>query len=306
MGLIPAAGEGKRMRPLSLYRPKFLLPIMDRPLVSFSINDMLKGGVNQQMICVKDDWALFWTRKLICAENEWLEINKNATLSIDSLIYSIQLHINADFLAVYLPDIYLHKKGENTLHGMVETMANSDADMVVGVTRAPPSTFKEHLRVNVEADGRITDIGMVWHDEPNFQRTGRFLIKVRSAKKLLTGLGGLNGGERVLLKLTSLMIKKGFRVQAYLMESITNINTPLDLLKVNLQELRNRKLKFYIGSANIVNSTIINSVVCSGAKIESSLLESSLVLSDSTLTGRKVSQAIIFGDNMHFDCSKLT
>jgi len=50
--IIPAAGIGKRMRPLTLTRPKVLLPLAGRPIIGHLINDLVRIGVTEITVVV--------------------------------------------------------------------------------------------------------------------------------------------------------------------------------------------------------------------------------------------------------------
>ncbi|MEM2925135.1 MAG: sugar phosphate nucleotidyltransferase [Methanocellales archaeon] len=50
--LILAAGEGKRMRPLTLSRPKAMLPVMGKPVLELVLKNAVKAGVKDFIIVV--------------------------------------------------------------------------------------------------------------------------------------------------------------------------------------------------------------------------------------------------------------
>jgi NDP-sugar pyrophosphorylase family protein len=50
--VILAAGEGKRVRPLTRSRPKALLPVANRPIIEYIIEALLKNGVRDIFVVV--------------------------------------------------------------------------------------------------------------------------------------------------------------------------------------------------------------------------------------------------------------
>ncbi|MEM0342534.1 MAG: sugar phosphate nucleotidyltransferase, partial [Desulfurococcus sp.] len=40
-GLILAAGEGSRLRPFTFSRPKHLIPILGKPMIQYSLEDLV-------------------------------------------------------------------------------------------------------------------------------------------------------------------------------------------------------------------------------------------------------------------------
>lgn len=51
-GLIPCAGQGTRLRPLSLAVPKELLPLGLKPAIHFSVLDITHGGINHIVLVI--------------------------------------------------------------------------------------------------------------------------------------------------------------------------------------------------------------------------------------------------------------
>ena len=50
--VILAAGEGKRVRPLTRSRPKALLPVANRPIIGYVIEALLKNGIRDIVVVV--------------------------------------------------------------------------------------------------------------------------------------------------------------------------------------------------------------------------------------------------------------
>jgi len=44
-GLVLAAGEGSRLRPFTFSRPKHLIPLLDKPMICYAVEDLVKAGV---------------------------------------------------------------------------------------------------------------------------------------------------------------------------------------------------------------------------------------------------------------------
>src|ERR1700737_5015382 len=49
-GVILAGGTGSRLHPLTRITNKHLLPIYDRPMISYAIEALVKGGVSEMML----------------------------------------------------------------------------------------------------------------------------------------------------------------------------------------------------------------------------------------------------------------
>ena len=49
-GVILAGGTGSRLHPLTQITNKHLLPIYDRPMITYAIEALVKAGVNELML----------------------------------------------------------------------------------------------------------------------------------------------------------------------------------------------------------------------------------------------------------------
>lgn len=51
-GIVPAAGEGTRLRPLTAERPKVLVPVNGRPLIEYSFDRLLSVGADRLVVVI--------------------------------------------------------------------------------------------------------------------------------------------------------------------------------------------------------------------------------------------------------------
>ena len=51
--VILAAGEGKRVRPLTRSRPKAMIPVANRPIIEYVIEALLKNGIREIIVVVR-------------------------------------------------------------------------------------------------------------------------------------------------------------------------------------------------------------------------------------------------------------
>jgi NDP-sugar pyrophosphorylase family protein len=50
--VVLAAGEGKRMRPLTAHRPKVMLPIGNRPMLAHLVDAVVAAGITELIMVV--------------------------------------------------------------------------------------------------------------------------------------------------------------------------------------------------------------------------------------------------------------
>src|SRR5438270_2257067 len=154
-GVIPAAGLGTRFLPASKAVPKVLLPIVDRPVIQYAVEEMARAGITQICIvlshgqgAIADHFAPAPELEAVLEKSgktELLEeVRRTETLAD---IFYVQQHrplglghavlCAADFIddepfAVLLPDELFDPK-DNFLAEMVETFETKGASVVAGL-----------------------------------------------------------------------------------------------------------------------------------------------------------------------------
>ncbi len=79
-GVILAGGTGSRLHPLTLITNKHLLPLYDRPMISYAIEALIKAGVSEMMLVTGGTHA-----------GEFLRLLGNGhEFGIDRLFYAYQ------------------------------------------------------------------------------------------------------------------------------------------------------------------------------------------------------------------------
>src|SRR5437867_10778798 len=79
-GVILAGGTGSRLHPLTRITNKHLLPIYDRPMVTYSIDALVRGGISEAMLVTGGTHAGEFLR-LLGNGHEW---------GLDRLLYAYQ------------------------------------------------------------------------------------------------------------------------------------------------------------------------------------------------------------------------
>jgi UTP--glucose-1-phosphate uridylyltransferase len=154
-GVIPAAGLGTRFLPASKAVPKVLLPIVDRPVIQYAVEEMARAGITQICIvlshgqgAISDHFAPAPELEAVlekAGKTELLEeVRRTETLAD---IFYVQQHrplglghavlCAADFIddepfAVLLPDELFDPK-DNFLGDMVETYEAQGVSVVAGL-----------------------------------------------------------------------------------------------------------------------------------------------------------------------------
>jgi glucose-1-phosphate thymidylyltransferase len=198
-GVILAGGSGTRLHPLTRITNKHLLPIYDRPMVTYAIEALVGAGVTELMLVTGGTHAGEFFR-LLGNGHEW---------GIDRLFYAYQekpggiaealglteRYVERDQVVVMLADNVL----ESSLRGPVENFRAQEHGARILLAREDDPEHLRHLGVpELDGDGRVTRIvekpeqppsefavtGIYFYDEtvwdvlPTLQPSGRGELEI--------------------------------------------------------------------------------------------------------------------------------
>jgi glucose-1-phosphate thymidylyltransferase len=198
-GVILAGGSGTRLHPLTRITNKHLLPIYDRPMVTYAIEALVGAGVTELMLVTGGTHAGEFFR-LLGNGHEW---------GIDRLFYAYQekpggiaealglteRYVERDRVVVMLADNVL----ESSLRGPVENFRAQEHGARILLAREDDPEHLRHLGVpDLDGDARVTRIvekpeeppsafavtGIYFYDEtvwdvlPTLQPSGRGELEI--------------------------------------------------------------------------------------------------------------------------------
>ena len=158
-GVILAGGIGSRLHPLTRITNKHLLPIYDRPMVTYAIEALVGAGVTELMLVTGGTHAGEFFR-LLGNGHEW---------GIDRLFYAYQekpggiaealglteRYVERDQVVVMLADNVL----ESSLRGPVDNFRAQEHGARILLAREDDPEHLQHLGVpELDGDGRVTRI----------------------------------------------------------------------------------------------------------------------------------------------------
>ncbi|HSH60867.1 MAG TPA: sugar phosphate nucleotidyltransferase [Acidimicrobiales bacterium] len=175
-GVILAGGSGSRLYPLTRITNKHLLPIYDRPMVSYAIEALVNAGITELMVVTGGTHA-----------GEFLRLLGNGhEYGIARLFYAYQERpggiaealglaqrfVDDDRVLVILADNVL----ERSIHASVANFVHQDEGARVLLSRVEDASHLRHLGVpELDAEGRITSIVEKPEDPPStFAVTGLY------------------------------------------------------------------------------------------------------------------------------------
>ncbi len=198
-GVILAGGSGTRLHPLTTITNKHLLPIYDRPMVTYAIEAIVKAGIDELMLVTGGTHAGEFFRLL----------GNGHQYGIDKLFYGYQEQpggiaealglaerfVDGDPCVVMLADNVFEK----TIRPVVETFRGQHFGARLVLARESDADHLRHLGVpELDADGRIVRIvekpaeppseyavtgvyfydGAVWEVLPTLEPSGRGELEI--------------------------------------------------------------------------------------------------------------------------------
>ena len=158
-GVILAGGTGTRLHPLTRITNKHLLPIYDRPMVTYAIEALVSAGVSEIMMVTGGTHAGEFLR-LLGSGNEW---------GIDRLSYAYQERaggiaealalaerfVDGDPVVVMLADNIV----ERSIRPAVENFRRQARGARIVLSRVADPAHLSHLGVpELDTEGRVTHI----------------------------------------------------------------------------------------------------------------------------------------------------
>jgi glucose-1-phosphate thymidylyltransferase len=158
-GVILAGGKGTRLHPLTRITNKHLLPIYDRPMVTYAIEALVGAGITDVMLVTGGTHAGEFFRLL----------GDGHAFGVDRLFYAYQEEeggiaealglaerfVGDDRVLVMLADNIF----ERSLRGAVENFERQERGGRIVLARLPDPEHLRHLGVpELDGDGRVTRI----------------------------------------------------------------------------------------------------------------------------------------------------
>ena len=215
--VILAAGEGKRIRPMTRSRPKAMIPVANRPIIAYVIDALVKNGIRDIIVVVgyrKEQVIRYLNQLDIPVE----VVVQDKQIGTAQALKCAETHLKGDFIV--LP-------GDNYIdaHSIARIKAVKNAVLVK--EHPNPSNFG----VVTLHEGFITNIV----EKP--QHAASFMVS--------TGIYSLTKDffrfvrENDITDAVSLMLKSGEKLQGVPADDWQDAIYPWDLLKLNARLLKN-------------------------------------------------------------------
>jgi dTDP-glucose pyrophosphorylase len=157
VGVILAAGRGTRIKPLNLSYPKPLLPVCNKPIMQYQVEEMRAIGVTDLVVVVghlKDEiTSYFGDGSRLGVKIRYVE--QKQMLGIAHAVAQLESVIDSPFI-LFLGDIFSVQKD---LPGMAEMFWARKAGAVLAVKHEPnPEFIRRNFAVILHASGTVTRV----------------------------------------------------------------------------------------------------------------------------------------------------
>jgi glucose-1-phosphate thymidylyltransferase len=230
--VVPAAGRGTRLGPLTDDRPKGLVEVGGKPLLAHAFETLIASDVSKVVVIVG-----YRAGQIIDHFGDSFQglaityVHQRERLGLGHAVLQAAPHVDGPFVVL---------NGDNVLagdlRGAIERMGEAGVDAVLAVEQVDPETARETGVVSVadEVDGgRVIDI-VEKHTEPpsTLATTGCYVLpkEVFAALELCRPS---DRGEYELPDAIGVLVRAGARVEAVeLGRERVNVNTPEDRERV--------------------------------------------------------------------------
>lgn len=282
IGVILAAGKGSRIEPLSIYRPKPLLPVCNKPILQYQLEAMRRIGIRDAIIVVGHLKEGIVSR---FGDGAWLDMNityveQKEKLGIAHAVGQLEPLVNHPFL-LFLGDIFLLAP---RLDELVEMFWERRAGAVLAVKHeAEPEKISRNFAVVLHPSGAVARV----IEKPRFPTSdlkgcGVYAFNLSIFDAIRRTPRTAQRDEYELTNSIQILIEDGYPVYAAdVVDLDINVTVAQDLLECNLVQLRSMGVDSVIGQGVTLPSgaTVHHSILGDGVLVKHPIrIEESLIL----------------------------
>jgi len=306
-GVILAAGKGSRIQPLNLYLPKPLLPVCNKPIMQYQLEDMRGIGVEDVIIVAghlkEEIISYFGDGSALGLRIRYVE--QGQTLGIAHAVAQLENEVQRPFI-LFLGDIFLVPRDLQTMERM---FWERRAGAVLAVKREEnPEYVRRNFAVVLHASGTVTRV----IEKPRYVSTdlkgcGVYIFDLAIFDAIRRTPRTAQRDEYEITNSIQILIDDGFPVYpAEVIDWDMNITFASDLLECNRNQLRRLGKPYLLGDNTHVHAgaTVQDSVLGSGVTIEQPIrIANSLVFSGVRVSSDQDLEHMLLTPNVAVDCA---
>lgn len=179
--VFPAAGIGSRFLPITKTAPKEMLPLVDRPIIQYVVEEAVAAGIEQIIIVTNyakraiEDYfdcnfeletrleqkekhdALKLVRSIVPDNVDVVYVRQPQPLGLGDAVWRTRAVVGDEPFAVLLADDIIRCERDNCLQQMLSTFEQTQST-VLGVEQVPAAQTHQYGIVETDSESRILDI----------------------------------------------------------------------------------------------------------------------------------------------------
>ena len=308
-GVILAAGRGTRINPLNLLMPKPLLPVCNKPVVQYHLEEMKRIGVTRVIVVVghlKDDIMTFLgDGSRLGLQVSYVE--QKQALGIAHAVSQLEPVIDSPFI-LFLGDIFMVPRD---LQSMAAMFWARQAGAVLAVKReTDPEYIRRNFAVLMHPSGAVTRV----IEKPRYlsndlKGCGLYIFDLAIFDAIRRTPRTALRDEYEITNSIQILIDDGYPVYpAEVVEWDMNLTLACDLLECNCQELNRRGLENLIGENVMLpaGTVVENSVIGDGVVLRHPVaVRNSLILPRTLVEKQQDIDGLLLGPDTELRCDVL-
>ncbi len=308
-GVILAGGKGSRMYPLGTEYPKCILPICNRPLIEYQIEQMKKLNIKDIVIVIGYQGFKI-VQQLGNGEKLGVTIryvDQEEALGIAHAVGKLEQHIRNPFF-LFLGDIFFIT---TQLQEIVEKFYQNSYNAVLATKIEPDTSAIMRNFAIIEDDSGLVKrvIEKPRHTVNKIKGCGLYLFDLHIFDAIRRTPRTAMRDEYEITDAIQILIDDGCSVkQLPVIDNDLNLTFPDDLLKINLEILRQRGDNSIIHEEASIPSTVSikSSVIAKGVELSGNgMVENSIIFPNSTLKVNGRIKNTIITPKHHIYCHNL-
>lgn len=276
--IIPCAGRGKRLRPLTFTNSKPLIPIANRPLVHYAIESIKKVGIEEIGIIVGDN-----TRDLEDVLHDGREMGVRITYihQEEPLGIAHTIKVSRDFLG---EDPFIMFLGDNLLQEGLDPVVRQFVERKANAVLLLSKTDKPHLYgVAVVVDNNVVRLIEKPNDAPSYLATVGVYIFDKTIHSVIENLKPSARGEYEITDAIQGLVDKKARVEHHVIDGWwIDAGNPDDMIEANRLVLQSIK-SINEGRTDAESEIGGNVVIGKGSKIERSTIRGPVIIGENCI-----------------------
>lgn len=307
LGVILAAGKGSRIQPLNLYLPKPLLPVCNKPIIQYQLEDMRHIGVRDVIIVVghlkEEIISYFGDGSSLGLRIRYVE--QQETLGIAHAVAQLESVVDSPFI-LFLGDIFLVAKD---LHSMERMFWERHAGAVLAVKREKnPEYVRRNFAVILHASGTVTRvIEKPRYVTSNLKGCGVYIFDLAIFDAIRRTPRTAQRDEYEITNSIQILIDDGFPVYpAEVIDWDMNITFACDLLDCNCNQLQRLGKSYLVGQNTTIHpgAVLEGSVLGDNVTVENPIkIKDSLIFSGSRITSTQDLYRVLVTPEVSIECA---